>query len=152
MQVNPRGVFSMEAVQEPGIWQTLIHLFETLASLVVQLASLGLHWILWIVWGAWSLWGVNWKKTRHVLAIGGWAPVLLLMFLVALVWSRLDASVGPKFLPLPNFWWQLAYVGILGCIAMFCGWLQSVFHWTPHEINLDPPAHGDGHSHGHAHH
>ena len=139
-----------DVIQEPSIWQTLVLLFETLGTLLLQLSSLGQHWILWIVWGAWCLWGVNWKKTRHVLAIGGWAPALLLIFLIAVVWSRLDARAGPNFMPLPNFWWQLAYVSLFAGLVLFCGWLQSVFHWTPHEINLDPPAHGDGH--GHAHH
>ena len=139
----------MDPISEPGIWQTLLLLLQTILTLLLQLTSLGLHWIIWIVWGAWCLCGVNWKKARHVLAVGGWAPALLLIFLIALVWSRLVAVTGPSFLPLPNFWWQLCYVGILGLIALFCGWLQSVFHWTPHEINLDPPAHGHGHDHGH---
>ena len=138
-------------IDEPSIWQTLITLVQTLGTLFLQLAALGFHWVLWIIWGAWCLWGVNWKKTRHVLAIGGWAPTFLLMLLIAIVWSRLDASKGPSFLPLPNFWWQLCYVSGLACIAMFCGWLQGVFHWTPHEINLDPPAHAHGHDHGHGH-
>jgi hypothetical protein len=142
----------MDPTQGPGIWQTLTLLVETLGTLLIQLASLGLHWILWIVWAAWCLWAVNWKKTRHVLAVGGWAPALLLIFLIAIVWSRLDARACDclGFVSLPNFWWQLGYVSMLAGLAMFCGWLQSVFHWTPHDINLDPPAHG--HDHGHAHH
>lgn len=137
----------MELIPEPSLWQTLLVLLETLWTVVLQLTSLGLHWIVWIAWGAWCLGGVNWKKARHVLAIGGWAPALLLIFLIALVWSRLVAGSGPSFLPLPGFWWQLCYVSILACIALFCGWLQSVFHWTPHEVHFDPPAHG--HDHGH---
>jgi hypothetical protein len=142
----------MELIPEPSIWQTLLLLLQTLLTLVLQVSSLGLHWVVWIVLGAWCLWGVNWKKARHVLAGGGWAPALLLIFLIALVWSRLVVSQGPSFLPLPNFWWQLCYVSILACIALFCGWLQSVFHWTPHDITFDPPAHGHGHDHGHGHH
>ena len=142
----------MDPTTEPGILQTLLQLLQTLLTLVLQLTGLGFHWIVWLVWGAWCLWGVNWKKARHVLAMGGWTPAVLLLFLIALVWSRLVPENGPSFLPLPNFWWQLGYVLILGCIAMFCGWLQSVLHWTPHEINLDPPAPGHGHDHGHAHH
>ena len=144
----------MELIQEPGIGSTLLVLLQTLLTLVTQLASLGMEWILWIVWGAWCLWGINWKKTRHVLAVGGWAPALLLIFLIAVVWSRLDARPCTclGFVTLPNFWWQFGYVSLLARIALFCGWLQSVFHWTPHEINLDPPAHGHDHGHGHAHH
>jgi hypothetical protein len=144
----------MDALPEPGIWLTLTILFKTLVLLVTQLASLGFHWLLWIVWAAWCLGGINWKKTRHVLAIGGWAPALLLVLLSAIVWSRLDARSCDclGFVTLPNFWWQLGYVSMLAAIAMFCGWLQSVLHWTPHEIHLDPPAHGHDHGHGHAHH
>ncbi|HZZ80498.1 MAG TPA: hypothetical protein VFE62_18485 [Gemmataceae bacterium] len=138
------------------ILTTLVLLFTTLLELIVQVASLGFHWLLWIVWAAWCLWGVNWKKTRHVLAVGGWAPAVLLIVLIALVWSRLDATPPCACISwLPNFWWQLAYVSALAAIAMFCGWLQSVFHWTPHDINIDPPAHAHGHGHddhGHAHH
>lgn len=141
---------------EPTILDTLLLLLQTLGTLVVQLASLGIHWIVWIIWIAWCLWGVNWYKARNFLASGAWAPALLLIFLIAMVWSRLDPRscncLG--FATLPNFWWQLGYVSMLAAIAMFCGWLQSVLHWTPHEINLDPPAHGHGHGHdhGHAHH
>lgn len=139
---------------EPSIWLTLTLLFKTLLTLITQLASLGFHWLLWIVWAAWCLWGINWHKARHVLAIGGWAPALLLIFVTAVVWSRLDARSCDCLgvVTMPNFWWQLGYVSMLAAIAMICGWLQSVFHWTPHDINLDPPAHGHGHDHGHAHH
>ena len=145
----------MEA--EPTIWMTLVLLFKTLVTLFVQLASVGFHWLLWIVWAAWCLWGINWKKTRHILAVGGWAPAVLLILLIAIVWSRLDATAPSGFGWLPNFWWQLAYVSSLAAIAMFCGWLQTVFHWTPHDITIDPPEHGHGHGHadhghGHAHH
>ena len=137
----------------PGIWQLLITLVQTLLMLVVQLAALGFHWLLWIVLAAWCLWGVNWKKTRHFLASGAWAPAILLILLIALVWSRIDPSAC-ACTGLPNFWWQLLYLSGLAGVAMFCGWVQSVFHWTPHDINLDPPAHAHGHGadHGHGHH
>jgi magnesium-transporting ATPase (P-type) len=139
----------MEQVpQDPNIWQNLLLLVETLLALVTQLATLGFHWLVWIFVAAVCLWAVNWKKTRHVLAVGGWAPAVLLIILIALVWSRIVPAPGPYGM-LPNFWWQLAYVSALAALAMFCGWLQSVFHWTPHDINLEPPAHGH---HGHGHH
>ena len=138
----------METIAEPGIWQTFVLLLETLFSLLVQLAALGFHYLLWLFWAAWCLWGVNWKKTRQVLAIGGWVPAILLILLIAIVWSRIDPQPC-AVCNLPNFWWQLGYVSMLAAIAMVCGWLQSVFHWTPHDINLDPPAHGHGPDHGH---
>ena len=136
---------------DPTIWMTLVLLFKTLLTLLVQVAAVGFYYLLAIVFAAWCLWGVNWHKARHVLAVGAWAPAVLLLILIAIVWSRLDTNAPPGFGWLPNFWWQLAYVSVLAAIAMFCGWLQSVFHWTPHEINLDPPAHGHGHDHGHGH-
>lgn len=135
---------------EPSIWQTVLLLFHTLGTLVIQLSLFGFHWLLWIVWAAWCLWGVNWKKTRHFLACGAWAPAVLLILLIAIVWSRIDPRPC-VWCGLPNFWWQLGYVSLLAGVAMFCGWLQSVLHWTPHDINLDPPAHGHGHDHGHHH-
>jgi hypothetical protein len=137
---------------DPSLWQNLVLLFHTLGSLVIQLVLLGFQWALWIVWAAWCLWGVNWKKTRHFLACGAWAPALLLIVVSAIVWSRIDPRPCDclGLMTLPNFWWQLGYVAMLAAVAMICGWLQSVMHWTPHDINLDPPAHG--HGHGHAHH
>ncbi len=142
----------MEPIADPSIWGTLALLLQTLFTLFLQLASLGFHWLVWIVWAAWCLWGVNWKKTRHVLAVGAWAPAVLLILLIAIIWSRLDPKPTTFFTWLPNFWWQLAYVCVLAAIAMFCGWLQGVFHWTPPDINLDPPVPGHGHDHAHAHH
>ena len=104
---------------EPTIWLTLTLLFKTLATLFTQLASLGFHWLLWIAWAAWCLCGINWHKARHVLAIGAWAPALLLILLTAIVWSRLDARpchcLG--IVMLPNFWWQLGYVSMLAEIG-----------------------------------
>jgi hypothetical protein len=149
----PRREKTMEPLQEPGILQTLVLLLQTLGTLFVQLSSLWLHYLLWILWAAWWLGGVNAFKMRHVLAMGGWAPAILLILLSAIVWSRLDPQPC-DCLPLPNFWWQLLYVSGLAASALFCGWLQTVLHWTPHEINLDPPAHDHGHGndHGRAHH
>ncbi len=141
-----------DVVQDPTILDTIGQLLLTLLTLVRQLASLGFLWLLWIVWGAWCLWGVNWHRTRNFLVKGAWMPAVLLLLLIAIVWSRLQRSscdcIG---VTIGNFWWQLGYVSMLAAIAMFCGWLQSVLHWTPHEINLDPPAHGHGHGHDHAH-
>lgn len=140
---------TMEPLQEPSLWQTLTVLFQTLGTLMVQLSSLGLHWLLWILWAAWWLRAVNARKTRYLLAKGGWAPALLLVLLTAIVWSRLDPRPC-DCLALPNFWWQLVYISGLAATAMLCGWLQTVLHWTPPDINLDPPA--PGHDHGPVHH
>jgi hypothetical protein len=92
------------------------------------------------LWCAWWLWGVNWKKAWPVLAGGAWAPVVLLMVMAALVWSRIaPASCDCLGFPVANFWWQLGAVGALVTLALFCGWVQGRLDWTPQEINLEPP-------------
>jgi hypothetical protein len=142
----------MQPLVEPGIWQTLGTLAGSLGTLFVQLSSLGMHWVLWILWVVWWLFAVNWKKGCSALSIGGWAPLVLLMLLTSLVWSQLQPSSADwGFVTLPNFWWQLGYVGMLVGIAFICGWLQGVYHLAPAELDLNPPAHGHGH-HDHGHH
>jgi hypothetical protein len=125
---------------------------EWLAHLVAVLQAL----IPFALWCVWWLWGVDWKKAWPVLAAGGWAPVVLLMAVATLVWSRLSPGgcncLGG--LTIPNVWWQLGSVCGLVAVALFCGWLQGYFGWTPHEISLEPPAdHGHEAAHDcHAHH
>lgn len=132
-----------------ALWQVVLIFIELVARFA-------LHWALLIVWVAWWLGGVNWKKAWQVLGEGGWVPAVLLLVLTALVWSQLapaDCScLG--FVTVPNFWWQLGEVGLIASIALFCGWLQGYFGWYPHEVSLEPPppAYGNGHAHGPAHH
>ncbi len=106
--------------------------------------------LLWIVF--W-LCCVNWRKTWPVLAQGGWAPVVLLMFISAEAWSRIAPGdcncLG--FMTVPNFWWQLGSVCTLVAIALFCGWLQTISGWAPPEIRLEPQPGAHGHGHGHSH-
>ncbi len=101
-----------------------------------------LPWALWIVF--W-LCCVNWQKAWPVLARGGWAPVVLLMFIATEVWSRLNPG---------QVWWQLGTVCALAAVALICGWLQTLTGWVPPEIAVEPAphAHGHGHGHGHDHH
>jgi hypothetical protein len=133
------------------LWQTLVQLGNVLTQLFVQLLALGAHWILLIIWVVWWLLGVNWQRAWPALRHGGWAPVILLVLIVSLVWSRLQ-PVGCDclgFTTIPNFWWQLGYMSMLVGIALFCGWLQGVLHWAPAETSLEPPAptHGSDHRH-----
>ena len=131
------------------IFQSLWQIVIILGDLVVQLLALAMHWSLLIVWVAWWLLAVNWTKTWQVLARGAWAPLVLLMLVSALVWSRIapgDYNLG--LATIPNFWWQFGAVGLLVCLAFFCGWLQELFHWVPPEIDLNPPVVDP--SHGHA--
>ncbi len=137
--------------------QTLWQLVTVLGTLVRQLAELGVPWLLAAFGIAWCLFGVHWSKTWRVLGQGGWAPLVLCIFLVALVWSQLaPGECWCLGFPIPNFWWQLGEVSLFVAIAMLCGYLQSQFHWEPAEVDLNPPAHhhgehGHDHSHGHAH-
>lgn len=106
-----------------------------------------------LAWIVWWLWGVNWSKAWPMLRAGAWAPLVLLIIVVALGWSQLtprDIRVF-GFLRLPNFLWQFIGTGGFVCLALFCGWLQGYFGWTPAEISVEPaPApHGHGHDHGH---
>jgi hypothetical protein len=105
------------------------------------------------LWCAWWLWGVNWKKTWPVLAAGGWVPAVLLMLVTTLVWSHVDQTPLPLgAVAIPNVWWQLCGVCALAAVALFCGWLQGYFGWTPPEISLEPPAEHDDHAHDFSHH
>jgi hypothetical protein len=114
-----------------------------------------LPWLLpGVLWCIWWLWGVNWKRAWPTLAQGGWAPVLLLMAVATMAWSRLQP--GPcgclGFVTIPNVWWQLGSVCALVAAALFCGWLQGYFGWAPPEYSLEPPpVHGNGHDHAFAH-
>lgn len=119
---------------------TLWQLILVLGQLVVELGGLILVWSLLIAWLAWWLWAVNWRKVWPQLAAGGWAPVVLLVVMGALVWSSIAAS--------PNFWWQLGGAILLAASALFCGWLQGVFGWHPAEIEIGPTAYAvPGHPH-----
>jgi hypothetical protein len=102
-----------------------------------------LSWSLVIVWLAWCLFGINWKKAWGVLAQGGWAPLVLVMVLIALAWSQMTPAA-------PDFWPKLLVVGLVVAASFFCGWVQEYFHWEPAEISLEPPAYAvNGHEHGH---
>lgn len=141
------------------IFSTLVQLVVTLGTLVVEIGALALQNALWIAWIAWWLGGVNWKKAWPMLAQGGWAVVVLLTVLGALVWSAIAPSSVTilGLFPLGNFWWQLGACTLLTLLALFCGYVQGAMHWAPMEISFDPPAHGHhghhghGHDHGHGH-
>jgi hypothetical protein len=133
------------------IIQTLTQLVITLGTLIVEIGALALRHALLIVWVAWWLGAVNWSKAWGALARGGWMVVALLTIVSALVWSAIVPSNYILFdqFQLPNFWWQLMAVTLIVLLALFCGWLQGVFGWTPAEINLEPPLQAHA---GHEHH
>lgn len=108
-------------------------------------------WSLLLFWVAWWLWGVNWPRAWAYLREGAWVPFVLAGVVGALVWSQLapENVVVLGVIEVSNFWWQLCAVGLLLCSALFCGWLQGYFNWTPEDLALEPPAHGhDDHGHG----
>ncbi|HYV36355.1 MAG TPA: hypothetical protein VE988_11660 [Gemmataceae bacterium] len=133
------------------ISQTFVQLIWTLLTLIVEIAALGVRHALLLAWVAWWLWGVDWNKAWAVLAKGGWAVVVLLTIVAALVW----ASISPSSLDildlvtLGNFWWQLGAVTVIVLVALLCGWVQGVMGWAPAEINLEPPVHAHADHHGH---
>jgi hypothetical protein len=107
-----------------------------------------------VAWCAWWLGGVNWKKCWPMLASGGWVPVVLLAGVAVLAWTKLrpgDVSWAGG-VTIPHGWWQAGAVAGFVAAALFCGWLQGYFGWTPQEIAVEPPAHGHGHDHGDGHH
>jgi hypothetical protein len=111
--------------------------------------SIVLPLVLWCIW--WLL-AVNWQKAWPMLAAGGWAPVVLLILTISMSWAAIAPAecncLGPT---VGNGWWQLFVVVGLALLALFCGWLQGQFGWTPREIDLEPPAPAPA-EHGHAHH
>lgn len=129
---------------------TLWQIASGLGQLVAELWQFGSGWALLILWIVWWLAAVNWQKLWPALGKGAWVPLALLTIVAALVWSRIDPDGCGCGLPV--FWWHLGAVSGLIALALICGWLQGLFHWTPAEISLDPPAHhGHGHDHGHGH-
>ena len=108
-----------------------------------------------LLWALFCLWAINWKKMSAVLREGAWVPAALLVFLAALVWSRVAPSSYSVLgvFQVPNLWWQLGAVSLYVGIGLFAGWLQLKYSWTPPEYAVEPAphAHGDGH-HGHDHH
>ncbi len=136
----------------------LVRLLSVLWDMVLRLTPILVALLPWAVWCVWWLWGVNWRKAWPMLAAGGWAPVVLLMIMTSLAWSAIDARSCDclGFMVLPNGWWQLGEVCTLAALALFCGWLQGYFGWTPQEISVEPPPpehdYHDGHAPAHAHH
>jgi hypothetical protein len=109
-----------------------------------------------LLWMGFWLFAVNWKKLWPALAAGAWMPVVLLGVMAATVWSRIAPGPGPclGFVTLPNTLWQLGSVAGLIGLALFSGWLQGQFGYTPHQMSVEPPPaeHGHPHHHGHGHH
>jgi hypothetical protein len=123
--------------------------YEPLASVMTVLIALlpgGL-------WCAWWLWCVDWKKLWPVLARGAWAPAVLMVLMAGMVWNQLDPVdlAWPGYY-LPALVWHMGAAVLLAAIALTCGWLQGVFHWTPPEFPVHPAPVAHGHDHGHGHH
>jgi hypothetical protein len=121
---------------------TVAHQWQTLVLELILLAA----------WVAWWLWAVNWVKAWEWLARGAWVAVLLLVFLAALVWSKIGSrELDLGFVQLPNFWWQLGGTALLTCLALFCGWVQGVAGWMPGDVPIYPAEATADDTHGHEH-
>jgi hypothetical protein len=94
-----------------------------------------------ILFVAWWLWGVNWRNAWPALAEGGWMPLVLVGIMAAYVWSRVSPStvIVLGFMTVPNLLWQFGAVGLLICLILFCGWVQTHYGWYPPEVPLEPP-------------
>jgi hypothetical protein len=135
-----------------NILRILLEVGARSGELVVAVGALVLQWSPLIIWLAWWTFAVNWRKTREWLRQGAWAPLVLLLLMIALVWSRLmPSSVTLAGVRLANFWWQLGAVTIIVGLTFLCGVVQDALGCAPPEIDLDPPADG-GEGHGHGHH
>jgi hypothetical protein len=118
---------------------------EWLSHLLPVVVLLGL-------WCVWWLFAVEWQKAWPVLARGGWAPIVLLVLVIAYAWSQISpGGCTFGFVRLAHLWAHLAAVGGLTLLALFCGWLQGYMHWAPAEVPIEPPGHGSA-AHGHGHH
>src|SRR5262245_21427217 len=118
------------------LWQLILNVFQLLGALL----NLAAQWWFVIVWIAWWTFAVNWRKLRPVLSQGAWGPVILLMLIIALAWSRLaPGELSWGIVVLPNFWWQLAALTVILCFTLLCGVLQDVLGVVPPELNLEPP-------------
>jgi hypothetical protein len=128
-----------------ALWGILTDLW----ILIEQLLEALLPFLPVALWAVWWLCGVNWKKAWPVLARGAWVPVVLGMFVAALVWSRLDPEpcTSLRFVTIPSFWWQLGGVSALVALALVCGWLQGKLGWAPEDVNLEPPPPAPAHGH-----
>lgn len=118
----------------PELLHTLRELVIQLTALLGQLLALGLQYFLVLVFFAVVLLGIRWRNVWPTLRDGGWAPLVLLMLMAALVWTSL-APLGAW-----SYVWHLLAVTLIVGIAFFCGWLQELLHWTPPEISFEPPA------------
>ena len=104
-------------------YQALLQLGTDMLRVLLGLVQVLLTILPLVLWVVFWLLAVNWQKTWPVLAQGAWAPVVLLMLMAALVWSRLQP--GPcnclGFMTVPNFWWQLGDVTLIVGVALLCG-------------------------------
>lgn len=99
------------------------------------------------LWMAFWFFAVDWKKVWPVLRAGAWAPVVLLIVVTALVWSRINPTPWTDWVHIANFWWQLYIVLALTAVALFSGWLQGFFGYEPSEVPIEPPPLEEGGHH-----
>jgi hypothetical protein len=122
-----------------------MHGLESAEAILIVVAPYGL-------WFLFCLFAINWKKMWPTLAEGAWVPLLLLLVLVALEWSRIRETEMTILgvIVVGNFWWQLLAVGLIAALGLFAGWVQNRYGWMPFDYPVAPVAHGHDHVHAHA--
>lgn len=103
------------------------------------------------LWFIFCLFAINWRKMWPTLAEGAWAPLVLLIGLVAVVWSRIQPShwtIVPG-LAIPNLWWQAIALSLIAGLGLFAGWLQIKYGLTPFDVPINVAVEHPGHGHGH---
>ena len=124
-------------------WQFVVALWRLLAvAWTLPVAVL-------VAWVAWWTFAVRWRQLWPELRAGAWAPLVLLTIIAALVWAMIVPSAMTVFgvFTIPNFWWQLCCTTCIAGLALFCGWLQTVFGLEPGEVSFEPPPSADAGHH-----
>jgi hypothetical protein len=110
--------------------------------------------VLVLLLAIWCVAAVDWRRLWPVLAAGGWAPLVLIGIMVGAV----ALMIWPKSIELTPGWmipigmWQFGGAGLLVCLVLFCGWVQTRIGYAPPVIDLDEPSHAAGGHDDHGHH
>jgi len=139
------------------LFSSLVNVVWSLLDVVVNLLRVILPWLPLVGWVGYWTFAVNWEKVFPILRRGGFAGILLLMFVTVLVWAAVAPPENGRHLmlglSLSNHAGKFIYVTMLTCIALLCGSAQLSGSFGrlvefPEDPSDNDPAHND-HSHGH---
>src|SRR5262245_58290142 len=127
------------------LWTSLVNLFQSGGSFIVEAARVLFAWSLAVFAVAWVAFALDWRKLWPALREGAVIPLLLIAGMSAFVWGFLAPSEGNLLgIRLPNYLWQVICTTLLLGVMFFCGWLQMRYHWFPPEIEIEPAGGGHG--------